>query len=130
MGLSQDELKFRHGEILKKIRKGWSRKKMCDWAVQQWGITIDTAYKYIHDVYAELATKIDDEIEITRKISLERIEEILRAAMERTDDKGRECPDSQTALKAIDMINRLYSLYVDKQEVKVDGQVKFTFGSE
>lgn len=107
------ETKRRKKEVLQKYRKGWSRKKICDWLSDQYNISETQAYKIIHDAILDLceSTKEVDYEEI-RKSQLERAEELLEIAREKNDIKS--------AIKAQDMINRLNNLYIERQEIKAE----------
>lgn len=121
--VKQDEKKFRISEIIKRIRKGWSRNKLIEWSIEHWGLTKSTAYNYVKEAYDKLAEKSDDVIEKSRVIQVERLEDLLTEALESND--------RQTAVKTLDMLNKIFQLYVAKSEVKIDTQnLKFSFGDE
>ena len=50
--------------------------------------------------------------ESARQIQLERLEDLLKEALESKDRK--------TALGALEMINKIHSLYTEKREIKLD----------
>ena len=65
---------------------------------------------------------IEDEAEAARLIQRERLENIIEATI--------DSEQYNTAMRAIDLINRLENLYVERQEVKVTSDtIKFTFDS-
>ena len=73
--------------------------------------------------YEVLGEASDEVIENSRNIQLERLEDLLRKALD-SDDKA-------SSLKALDMINKLHGLYIEKKEVKLDTQkLRFSFGDE
>lgn len=118
-----NQRKFRLAEIIKRIRKGWSRAKLIDWIKEQWDVQDATASKYVKDAYEILAENADEVIEKSRAIQIERLEDLLVDAIK---DKDRN-----NSLKALDMLNKIYSLYVEKKEVKLDNStLKFSFGDE
>ena len=88
-------------------------------------MTRECAYKYLHDaVYymQEGSDLIEDEAEAARLIQRERLENIIEATI--------DSEQYNTAMRAIDLINRLENLYVERQEVKVTSDtIKFTFDS-
>lgn len=121
--VEQNQRKFRIGEVVKKIRKGWSRSKIIEWATEQWDITKAAASNYVKMAYSVLGEAADEVIENSRNIQLERLEDLLKDAL--------ESGDKANSLKALDMINRLHGLYIEKKEVKLDTQkLKFSFGDE
>lgn len=61
--------------------------------------------------------------ESARQIQLERLEDLLKEALESKDRK--------TALGALEMINKIHSLYTEKREIKLDtDNLVFKFGDE
>lgn len=113
---------IRTNELVQLIRKGKSKAKLIEYAKEEWGVNENMATKYIHDACLKLESYYEKEAQKAKVVQLERIESILEDALNSKDNK--------TALSALDMINKLYSLYVDKQEVKVDSDtIKFTFDS-
>ena len=119
--VEMNQRKFRLAEIIKRIRKGWSRAKLIDWSKEQWDLADSTASLYIKDAYDMLAESADAVIEKSRAIQIERLEDLLVDAL---NDKDRN-----NSLKAIDMLNKIYSLYVERKEVKLDNStLKFSFG--
>ena len=118
-----NQRKFRLAEVIKRIRKGWSRAKLIEWVKEQWDLADSTASKYIKDAYDLLAENADEVIEKSKAIQIERLEDLLVDALK---DKDRA-----NSLKALDMLNKIYSLYVEKKEVKLDStSLKFSFGDE
>lgn len=112
--ITQDEFKIRQGEIVKRIRKGWSHKKIIDWVQQTYDLSYGYSWKLVSDTYSELAEQSDKLIDSARVVSMERIEEILEDALTSGDRKN--------ALKALDLINKLNGLYNHKQEVNITGE--------
>lgn len=89
--------------------------------METWGLHKNQAWKYVHDAYVELSDFSDKTIEEAKNIQIERIEDLLKDALE-SNDKA-------TAIKALDMINKIYSLYVEKQDVNMNiNDIKFEFG--
>lgn len=121
--VEQNQRKFRIAEVIKRIRKGWSRAKILEWIEDQWNVQKATASNYIKMAYEVLGEASDEVIENSRIIQLERLEDLLKDALEGNDRAN--------SLKALDMINRLHGLYIEKKEVKLDTQkLKFSFGDE
>ena len=109
-------------EILKYMRDGWSRTRIFDKFMKEWNVGERQIYIYYHDALLRIANKYEDTSEDVKNIQLERIEKILADCLAAKDRK--------TALNAIDMINRLHSLYVDKKEIKADvSEWKFDYNN-
>lgn len=111
--ISQNEKKARQHEILKKIRRGWSRKRLVQWVVENYELSYSYAWKQVADCYAMLAEINKDYVETVRDVQLERIESILAESI--------ESGDRQSSLKAIDLINKIFSLYVEKKDLNITG---------
>ena len=121
--VERNQRKFRIAEVIKRIRKGWSRAKILEWIEDQWEVSKSSASNYIKMAYEVLGEASDEVIENSRIIQLERLEDLLKDALEGND--------RASSLKALDMINRLHGLYIEKKEVKLDTQkLKFSFGDE
>lgn len=117
-----DDTANRINQMLKYIRKGWSRLRIIDKFAKEWDMTAKHAYRYYHDAILLIKKNWDKDAEDIKNIQLERIEQILADCLQDTDRK--------TALSAIDMINRLASLYVEKKEVKADiSEWKFDYAN-
>lgn len=110
--ISKNEKIARQNVIIEKIREGYSRKRLVTWVEENFGFTYQYSWQLVSDAYKALAETNNDElVEATRAIQLERTESILKDCIERGDRK--------TALKALDIINRLNSLYVERREIDV-----------
>lgn len=121
--VEQNQRKYRIAEVIKLITKGWSRTSIIDHIQELWNIKKQTAAGYVKMAYEVLGEASDEVIENSRNIQLERLEDLLKAAL--------ESGDNASSLKALDMINRLHGLYIEKKEVKLDTQkLKFSFGDE
>lgn len=121
--VEQNQRKYRIGEVVKLITKGWSRTAIIEHIQELWDIKRATASEYVKMAYEVLGEASDEVIENSRNIQLERLEDLLRKALD-SDDKA-------SSLKALDMINKLHGLYIEKKEVKLDTQkLRFSFGDE
>lgn len=121
--VQKNQRKYRIAEIIKKITEGYSRSKLSEWIQEQWQLGEASASIYISMAYEVLGQNSDEVIENSKNIQLERLEDLLRKAL--------ESGDKASSLKALDMINRLHGLYIEKKEVKLDSQkLKFSFGDE
>lgn len=109
--------------ILKKIRKGYSRSNLTEWVMKEYDCIKVTANKWIKQVYADMLVDTEDLQQSAKQIQLERLEDLLKEALESKDRK--------TALGALEMINKIYSLYTEKKEIKLDtDNLVFKFGDE
>lgn len=115
------QTKERIALVIQKIRKGWSNKKLYDWIMDNFDTNKQQAWKYVHDAYILLQEHADATIENAKAIQIERVEDLLADALESND--------RNTALRALEMINRLFNLYIEKREVDVSvNDIKFEFG--
>ncbi len=121
--VEQNQRKYRIAEVIKMITKGWSRTSIIEHIQELWDIKRATASEYVKMAYEVLGEASDEVVENSKNIQLERLEDILKAAL--------ESGDKANSLKALDMINRLHGLYIEKKEVKLDTQkLRFSFGDE
>lgn len=110
--IAQNEKKARQNVIIDMIRKGYSRKRLVQWVQENYGLSYKYSWDVVAEVYKMLAETNNDElVEATRAIQLERVEAILKDSIEKGDRKS--------ALKALDLINKMHSLYVEKKEIDV-----------
>lgn len=110
--IAKNEKKARLNVLIEKIREGYSRKRLVEWVQENFGFTYKYSWDLTAEAYKMLADMNNEElVESTRAIQLERTEAILKEALEKGDHKN--------ALKALDIINRMYSLYVEKKEIDV-----------
>ena len=117
-------VKYKINLIIEKIRQGWSKRRILDEFTVAWDMNEQQVMRYFNDAVVMIHNEFDNNAEAIRDISLERIESILSKCIDTHDNK--------TALQCIDMINRLHSLYVEKQEVKANinsNIIKFKFDS-
>lgn len=111
--IAQNEKKVKKDLIIEKIRQGYSRKRLIEWVMENFNHTYKYSWDLTAEAYQTLADINNQElIEKTRAIQLERVEAILQDALEKGDRKN--------ALKAADLINKMYSLYVEKKEIGIN----------
>lgn len=110
--IAKNEKKARLNIIIEKIREGYSRKRLVEWVQENYGFSYKYSWDHVNEAYKMLADTNNEElVESTRAVQLERCEAILKEALEHGDRKS--------ALKALDIINRMNSLYIEKKEVDV-----------
>lgn len=110
--IATNQKKARINVLIEKIREGYSRKELVQWTMDNFGFKYKFAWDYVNEAYQTLADYNDEDlIGNTRAIQLERAEAILKDALEHGDRKS--------ALKALDIINRMNSLYVEKREISL-----------
>lgn len=91
--------------------------------MNEWGYSRDRSYKLIQRAYEALNADNKVEIDNARATQVHRIQTQMDDALERHDMK--------TYTRLLDMLNKIYSLYVEKQEVKVTNDViKFKFDTD
>lgn len=112
--IKMQEKKIKQAEITKRIKKGWSFNKLCHWVEDNYGFSRSWSYKLVKETFDLLSEHADDVIESAKMVQVERLEQLLTEALESADRK--------TALSAMEMLNKIFGLYVQKQEVKVDGK--------
>lgn len=109
-------------ETMELIRKGMPKSKIIRELAKKHDVEEERAYLWYHDamMMIENANNVEDiDAETIKALQIERIEDILETTK-----------DVKLRLKAIDMISKLYQLYVEKQEVKVSADtIKFSFDS-
>ena len=121
--VTEQEYRFRIAETIKRIRKGWSRGKCEHWLMDTYKIKETAAYNTVRDAYNKLSEKSEAIIHNAKFIQVERIEDLLTEALESEDRK--------TAVKALDMLNKIYNLYSTKAEIQLNGkELKFSFGGD
>lgn len=107
-------------EAKKKIRKGWSKAKVKEWLMEDCGLKLLQARNLLDTAYEQIVADNEKVCEKIVAVQLERCEEILRQAMD-SNDRG-------DALKAIDIINKMFCLYIERHDVNVHADViKFEF---
>ena len=115
-------------ELKKKIRRGQSREKLIEYLMSDTNVASHAysrpvALDIIHKAYEDVAQQEELVKSKIRPIQLARCEEVLEEAL--------KANDRNNALKAIDIINKLYSLYIEKQEVALSGDIiHFNFGGQ
>lgn len=111
--IATNQKKARINVLIEKIRDGYSRKELVQWTIDNFNFKYKVAWDYVNLAYKTLAEYNDEDlIGNTRAIQLERAEAILKDSLEHGDRKS--------ALKALDIINKMHSLYVEKREVSVE----------
>lgn len=111
--------------MLNLIRKGYSKNK----AFEKFGEAfpeIESQRRtnmYWQTAMRLIANNFEQDLNKVRAMQIERIEELLRDAL--------ESKDRSSALNALNMINKLYALYVEKKEVKAEvNEWKFDYSDE
>ena len=110
-------------ETMELIRKGMPKSKIIRELAKKHDVEEERAYLWYHDamMMIENANNVEDiDAETIKALQIERLEDILETSN-----------DVKLRLKAIDMISKLYQLYVEKQQVDVQvNEMKFKFGDE
>lgn len=110
-------------ETMDMIRRGKPKSSILRDLAEKYGVGEERVYDWYHDamMMIENANTVEDvDAETIKALQIERLEDIL----DNTRDIGMR-------LKAIDMISKLYQLYVEKQDVNVKvTDMKFKFGDE
>lgn len=110
------ELRLRY--IAEDIVAGMSKRKIGEKYSEKWGIGVSTVYDYYREA---LVTLTDEEgLAKLREANTERLLGIYYDAL--------KDGDRQTALKALDLLNKTNSVYV--QKLNLGGDTEFTFKFE
>lgn len=109
-------------EVAKLLAKGVSQKQIRVQKSEEWQCTEQNVHYYIKKAIKAMQSGIEKKVDLVLALQRERLELILNAAIE----KG----DYATAQKVIDTMNKLYGLYTERKEVKLDAPtIKFDFGN-
>lgn len=110
--------------ICQKISEGYSESRIREMLREppyQW--SEHSIKRYVSQAYRMLTADAQQEIDNARAVQVRRIQDLLATAIEKND--------KAVYLRLLDMLNRIYQLYVDRQEVKVTtNEIKFKFGDE
>lgn len=102
------------------LRRGMSGPKVREKLIEKYGISDKRAVRILKEAYAQIVEYNEKMADKIAAVQLARVEEILEECME-TKDRAQ-------ALKAIDIINKMFCLYVEKQDINVHSDViKFEF---
>lgn len=95
-------------------KQGLSREATAQQIYSRWDISLSTARKWITDSIKRIAnTYTQEEQEEVRRVWLERCESILQDAI--------STRDTQSALKALDLMAKSLGLYKETKDINVDG---------
>ena len=103
-------------------KQGLSREATAQQIYSRWDISLSTARKWITDSIKRIAnTYTKEEQEEVRRVWLERCESILQDAI--------STRDTQSALKALDLMAKSLGLYKESKDINldVDGGISFDF---
>lgn len=103
-------------------KQGLSREATAQQIYSRWDISLSTARKWIMDSIKRIAnTYTKEEQEEVRRVWLERCESILQDAI--------STRDTQSALKALDLMAKSLGLYKETKDINVDvdGGISFDF---
>ena len=115
-----EETRYITGTILDMIRDGYSKSKIYDELVDWWECSIDTSRHYVTEALRTLVKDNEGLREKTRDEIIEMLYEVVRTAKK---DKNYKA-----ILSATDQLNKIFSLYVDKKQIDLGGDIKFDFG--
>lgn len=112
---SEPELQIIDSVIWDYISKqGLSREATAQQLYSRWDISMSTARRYVMDSIKRMAnTYTKEEQEEVRRVWLERCESILQDAI--------STRDTQSALKALDLMAKSLGLYKETKDINVDG---------
>ena len=85
----------------------------------RWGISVGTAQQWTGQALKALALHADENLEDARTKHLERLESILKTALENGSN--------DTALKVTDQIAKVLGIYSEKKDINVKAEENITF---
>lgn len=109
-------------KVAKMLAKGLSQKEIKMRLTEEWGCTEQNIHYYIKRAIKAMQSSIERKLDYVIALQRERLEFILNGAIEKKD--------YSSAQKIIDSMNKLYGLYEEKKNVKIDAPtIKFDFGN-
>lgn len=105
--------------IAEEILKGLSRSKITEKYTKLWDVKFQAIDSYINDAYKLIRENAKGELDHIREINTGRLLDIYNSA--------EKSGDTNAMFRAIEIINRMSGMYVDKQKVEVTVK-DFEFG--
>lgn len=115
-----DKRQLRREYIIELIGLGYSKAEATKYLQARFGISRQIAYDWYNDATASLIEEYKDSNASIREQQQERLQGIIRDAM--------EVGNSKIALQAMEQLNKLNGLYTEKKEIVTDKPITFTFG--
>ena len=104
------------------LAKGISQRQIRREKSLEWECTEQNVYYYIKKALLAMQCSVDKKMDVLLGLQRERLEFILRGAIEKKD--------YATAQKIIDTMNKVYGLYEERKNIKIDAPtIKFDFGN-
>ena len=108
-------------ETMKRIKWGWSKAEVYEWLDTDTSINTESKRIYYKAALAAIDSRLTSQAKDIAEVNKARLEAIF--------DESVEIGDRKSALKAIDMLNKMAGLYVEQLkidtpifEIKIDGQ--------
>lgn len=101
------------------IRQGLSRQRVIEEIANRWSVSMYTADKYYKEALESLVIENDAVADAARNLAIERLNKMTEDCIQQHR--------YDSALKALDLLNKINGLYTEKKEVEVTG-LKFDFG--
>lgn len=109
-------------EVAILLAKGVSQKQIRIQKSEEWGCTEQNVHYFIKKAMQAMQSSIEKKLDYVLAVQRERLEYILNGAIEKKD--------FLSAQKIIDTMNKLYGLYEEKKNIKIDAPtIKFDFGN-
>ena len=113
---------YKVNEVAGLLAKGISQKQIRVQKSEEWGCTEQNVHYFIKKAFKAMQTSIEKRLDYVVALQRERLELILNGAIEKKD--------FASAQKIIDTMNKLYGLYEEKKNIKIDAPtIKFEFGN-
>lgn len=109
-------------EIAKRLAKGESQRTLKKELSEEWKCTEQNINYLIRKALKSIQCSIDKKMDVIFALQRERMEFLLKGAIEKKD--------YLSAQKIMDSMNKMYGLYTEKKEVKLDSNtISFNFGN-
>ena len=109
-------------EIAKRLAKGESQRTLKKELSEEWKCTEQNINYLIRKALKSIQCSIDKKMDVIFALQRERMEFLLNGAIEKKD--------YLSAQKIMDSMNKMYGLYTEKKEVKLDSNtISFNFGN-
>lgn len=109
-------------EVAILLAKGVSQKQIRVQKSEEWQCTEQNVHYYIKKAIKAMQCSIEKKLDYVLAVQRERLEYILNGAIEKRDFLA--------AQKIIDTMNKMYGLYEEKKNIKIDAPtIKFEFGN-
>lgn len=104
--------------VAEKILQGWTRRRIIEFAKEEWDIGYTRTDKLRKAAYEYIAENCKLERDVVREVNHVRLTKLY--------EKALQDGNAALAIRIIDTLNRMYAVYVEKKEVELTAD-NFTF---